>query len=261
VPGYRNQRLLFKLLEHVKFFSHIEVREYLRDAHRLLLPALPEVVFTKRSDRRRDVLITYVDGPGKSGAAFSALYAEENGIDAKLVVAPSDVTQTIVAMEKDERYVRAIVIVDDILATGRSLSENITAFVASIGPDLKSKSISVLIVAVTATPEGSRRVRETLKKLPNFEAKLVVCAPLPDDAYAFPERNLGFWADEKERDRAKALCLELGARIYRQNPLGYGGLGLLVTFTQTCPNNSLPILHSGRGGDNKWDPLFPRPVN
>lgn len=261
VPSFRDQRLLFKLLEHVKFISHLEVRERLRDAHRLLRPKLPEVVFTKKTDRRRDVLISYVDGAGKSGAGFAALYAEENSIDAKLVVPPGEISKKVMELEEQQRDISAVVIVDDIVATGGGLSGNVQRFAASIGADLKKKAISVLVVALTATRQGADKVRQSLSKIPNLEAELVICELLDDSAFAFPQSGIGFWTDDKERDRAKALCLELGARIYRDNPLGYGGLGLLVTFTQTCPNNTLPIIHSWAKGDRKWNPIFPRPTN
>jgi hypothetical protein len=258
VRSYREQRLLFKLLQHVRVFSHAEVREYLREAHRLLLPKLPEVVFTKRSDRRKDVLITYVDGAGKSGALFASLYAEENAIDARCVVPPSEVLRTISTMEDQGRYVRAIVIVDDMVGTGQTLADNVQRFTNSLGEDLRRKAISVLVVAITSTHEGARVVREALCQARNVDAQLHVCSPLSDEVYAFPTSGVGFWADERERDLAKALCTELGSRIYRDNPLGFGGLGLLVTFTQTCPNNTLPILHST---SSDWRPLFLRPVN
>ena len=53
------------------------------------------------------------------------------------------------------------------------------------------------------------------------------------------------------------------SRIYQHHPLGYGGLGLLVVFPTTVPNNSLPILHSHSrtSSQHRWEPLFPRFTN
>jgi hypothetical protein len=43
----------------------------------------------------------------------------------------------------------------------------------------------------------------------------------------------------------------------------FGGLGLLLVFPTTVPNNSLPILHSYAGSGSRlgWKPLFRRVVN
>ena len=67
------------------------------------------------------------------------------------------------------------------------------------------------------------------------------------------------WDDEKTFERARALCLDLGSNCYKRYPLGYGGLGLLVVFSDTIPNNSLSILHAhSKAEKNKWKPLFER---
>jgi hypothetical protein len=69
------------------------------------------------------------------------------------------------------------------------------------------------------------------------------CEIVAPEAFAFPPSK-GVWKSEDEEARAKALCVQLGGRIYKANPLGYGKMGLLIVFPTTVPNNSLPILHS-----------------
>jgi hypothetical protein len=71
----------------------------------------------------------------------------------------------------------------------------------------------------------------------------------------------GAWVSESEAERAYSLIRTLGTRVYKKRPLGYGDLGLLLVFPQTVPNNTVPILHSQAKGSERWDPLFPRPVN
>jgi hypothetical protein len=70
--------------------------------------------------------------------------------------------------------------------------------------------------------------------------------------------GFGFWNSSEEYGKAKELCQRLGSKIHRQNPLGYGDQGLLLSFQNTCPNNTLPVLH---GGASSWKPLFERPKN
>jgi hypothetical protein len=88
------------------------------------------------------------------------------------------------------------------------------------------------------------------------------CEILPKEAFAFPPETT-VWAYAGEEARARALCVDLGSHIYQRNPLGYGGMGLLVVFPTTVPNNSLPILHSHsrQGSGRTWKPLFERVVN
>ena len=56
---------------------------------------------------------------------------------------------------------------------------------------------------------------------------------------------------------------EVGERVYRKWPVGYGNTSLVVAYYFQCPNNSLPILWAD-GANNKsdgsalqWSPLFP----
>ena len=59
--------------------SHLSGRKW-KSLHSILRQSLPVFIQKKRNDRRDDILVTYVDGPAKSGASYAALYAEENGI-------------------------------------------------------------------------------------------------------------------------------------------------------------------------------------
>jgi hypothetical protein len=60
---------------------------------------------------------------------------------------------------------------------------------------------------------------------------------LSDKAFAFSEES-GLWKNADDRERAKALATDFGARIYRSQPLGFGGLGLLMVFPTTVPSNT-----------------------
>ena len=87
------------------------------------------------------------------------------------------------------------------------------------------------------------------------------CEILGRESIAFPD-DRSSWGSREEFERAKALCIDLGSRIYKQNPLGYGGMGLLIVLPTTVPNNTLPILHSyaRANSEEPWIPLFLRPT-
>lgn len=260
VENPRDQRLLFKILQRTRVFSEAHVRERLKGAHALLRPSLPEFIIRRRGDRRTDVLLTYVDGEGKSGAGYASLYGEENGIMAECVIGPSDFRARYARHVGKYGQIAALIIMDDIAATGSSVSGNITQFIADFGDLLQA--VKVRIVTLVATEVAQATILKKLQNIEGIDLDFRSCEILPEEACAFPA-GVKVWRSEDEEARAKALCVNLGSRIYKQNPLGFGGLGLLVVFPTTVPNNSLPILHSYAriGSGQGWKPLFPRVVN
>ena len=260
VESPRDQRLLFELLKRTRVFSEAHVRERLRGAHSILRPSLPEFVIRRRGDRRRDVLITYVDGEGKSGASYAALYAEENGIAADCVVGRADFRSHFEKHAAEGHPAAALIIMDDIAATGSSLSGNVCDFVGEFGDLLNGVMVRAVTLVATEIAQGV--ILKRFQQVEGIDLDFRTCETVPKDAYAFPT-DADVWKTEEDGARARALCINLGSRIYKQSPLGYGQLGLLIVFPTTVPNNSLPILHTYArpGSGEPWRPLFERVVN
>ncbi len=83
--GLENQRNMFKLLEHVKFYSNSEIREKMEDLFREVKKEIrranKERVIKESQRKRDDILISYLDqNPVKSGAEYSKLFVEANNI-------------------------------------------------------------------------------------------------------------------------------------------------------------------------------------
>jgi hypothetical protein len=123
-------------------------------------------------------------------------------------------------------------------------------------------NVPVTGIALTATSEGKQHVRSALSNVGWLDVDLRICELLAASNFAFSDGG-SIWSSAEEREEAKALCTDLGATIYHDAPLGFGNQGLLIVFPDTCPNNTLPILHSHgqSGGAAKWAPLFPRLTN
>jgi len=259
IKKFSEQRLLFKLLANLRFFSEYEIREKLKLAHRIILSNVEPFVRKHKSDRRTDILITYVDSPGKSGSYYASRYAEENIINSKCVIEPTKVIDQINENVKKGIGFNGLVIIDDIAATGKQLSGNLNEFLTQNLKLFGSKPILILTVVITATKEGEEKIRKTLSNFKDINIDIRVCEPLNDKYLAFKKGN-NIWRDNKELEKAKDLCKNIGVKVYKKAPLGYGTIGLLVVFPNTCPNNTLPVLHSG---DIKkgWRPLFQRPKN
>src|SRR5690606_36320146 len=140
--------------------------------------------------------------------------------------------------------------------TGETLSEGLEAMLDNYGPQFIELGIPLLVIALIGTEEGEKKVKATLDKY-NVPHSLYLCEILSPTSYAFPEEGHSFWENEEQMHKAKAMCLQVGSKLYKQ-PLGFKNQGLLLVLPETCPNNSLPILYRAKVG--VWTPLFPRPT-
>lgn len=260
VESYRDQRVLFKILQNTRVLSEVEVRERLKAVHSQLRRSLPEFVLRKLSDRRRDVVVTYLDGEGKSGQAYASLYAEENGISVERILPERDFSSKLAELREGGK-INAVVIVDDIAATGKTMAENIVRFVEEHRKFLTDNEVTVFAATLVATKDAMAKILKSMENIDGVKVDFRTGQVLGEESFAFPS-GLGFWGSAEESDRARALCIDLGSRIYKKSPLGFGNQGLLLVFPTTAPNNTLPILHtSSRLGGKRWSPLFERVVN
>jgi hypothetical protein len=253
--------MLFKLLQNLRFFREAEIRERLRSMHRSIAQNLPEFVQRRRQDLRHDIIVTYLDGPGKSGAEYANLYAEENRIWNGAVLEMGNFSRQLQQYEqKNALSASAVVIVDDILGSGKELGRGIKAFCERNGPAILERKIPIVVVVLTAHSNGLARLFREVGALAELNVDVRVCEQLSPNHVAF-EQSPGIWKDETEFDQARSLVTSLGRRINGSTPLGFANQGLLVVFPKTCPNNSLPILHSDAPGQTSWRHLFRRPRN
>ncbi|MDW4499159.1 AAA family ATPase [Sulfitobacter sp. D35] len=259
VESLSEQRYLFTILQKLRFFSEPQIRERLENMFVNLRRELPVPVQRRRNERRGDIIVTYVDGPAKSGAEYAALFAEVNRIRSDLVVEPQKLASTLTEIEEKGFRIEAVVIVDDLVATGGTLSEKLTEFVKENQASLRK--VKVRAFSIFAHPRGKVSVEKALESYHDIDLQFSASETLGDDSCAFPIDAAG-WESQEQFERAKAICTDLGSRIYSKQPLGFGGLGLLLVLPSTVPNNSLPILHSkGKKAEKPWKPLFPRPTN
>ncbi|MER9362892.1 hypothetical protein [Mesorhizobium sp. M0500] len=260
--GHRQQRLLFKLLQHLRFYGDVEIREALKTLHSFIRPSLPTFVIRKRTDRRSDVLLTYADGEGKSGQFYTSRYAETNGLAAKSIIAPYHFSEQVREKMAAGLKPAALLFLDDLVASGRSLARNLSRFVSVNEVLLREMNIPVTAMALAVTPDGDEMVRDAMGVFDWLQFDLRYVDIIGPREQAFPE-DLGIWTSQDEKERAKALCRDLGALIYPHNPFGFSDQGLLVSFPVNCPNNTLPILHSPSRAEasRSWHPLFPRAIH
>ena len=242
------RRQLFKVLQNVRFVSDDHVQEAFRSAYENIRHRLPVFVQRKRTDRRRDILVTFLGSASKSGAHYARQFARANRISHANVVAPEKLAGK---LGQDE--VGAVIAVDDMIGTGNTLTEELNSHTDALRELGIGFDAPLFVCVFCATAEGEKKVRRHLARTFD-DSDLEVHEVLNESHFAFGEAP-SLWASESERDAAKAMILDLGARVDKRRPLGYRNQGLLLTFSGNCPNNSLPILF-GKG--SRWTPIFPR---
>lgn len=141
-----------------------------------------------------------------------------------------------------------IVLVDDIVGTGRQASEEIKSLTQKVTP-LGVKNIFLL--TAVGMQEGIRAISENTKAhvfsaFEYSELDTVTCL------------DSGFYDGIPHEERAEAKQrIEYYGKMTNRSPLGYGGIGALIAFYYNTPNISLPIIW---GAKNSWIPLFKRAV-
>lgn len=141
---------------------------------------------------------------------------------------------------RDQR-VRRIVIITDLIGSGRRVCRMLDAFraVATLRSWRSYGLIDFHVLAYSGTEEGARYVR----RHPLHPAVVLVTG--------CPTINNSFKG--AQRGAVIALCKHYPRR--HRYPLGFGNFGALIAFTHGVPNNAPPILHSEHNG---WTPLFRR---
>ena len=149
-----------------------------------------------------------------------------------------------------------LLVADDFAATGKSLVKGIRAACDQYGEQLAPffEEGRVLCYTLYAMPEALDHLRE---EFPDLEVNCMKC--FGDEVRALsPDASI--FGDDAELQFVREMVLQLGRELVRQNPLGFGDMGLLVAFSNTIPNNTLPIFWSdGSVAEKPWAPLFSRP--
>ncbi len=243
-----NQRLMFKILKSLRFYSDGLVREKLHEAHGIVRRGVTQHIVENRR-KRDEVLVSYIDEFGKSGPRFATLYAEENHIYVDNIVERSKISD---AIDKN-RSIQAIVFVDDILGTGNSAASYFKALNDECGEILRKNDMNCYFVTITGFQDAKINLEKIVRRL-NLPVEIHLCDPMADSSRVF-DPNSEFFESEDDRETAKRLALQYGKTLVKDSPLGYGDSEAAIVFAYSCPNNTLPILWER---SNTWIPLFPR---
>ncbi|MBI1930750.1 ATP-binding protein [Candidatus Poribacteria bacterium] len=249
------RRLMFRLLQHFRFYNEPRIREKIVDIHRKVQSELAQMDASRSGDRRRrrqDILLSSFGQPSKSGSSYTRIYAIENKIAVDNVAWLQSIPE---ALEKNER-IKAIVFIDDIIASGDSAVEFLDNLNSTCGELIAETQTKVFISAICGFRIGVEKLEAAIEKIP-FDAEVIVSDILTEVDQCFSEESEIF-PSAVDRGKAKQIALAYGKKIQSKQPLGYQDSQLLVVFHDNCPNNTLPILWSRATGKITWTPLFER---
>lgn len=243
-----DQRLMFTLLENIKYYGQGLIREKVREAHEIVRRGTVRRIESGKRVRR-DIVVSYLEDVGKSGTEYAKLYADENQITQENVIERGALRR---ALEKLDG-ITTLVFIDDFVGSGNQFTKLIDRLTEDVGDVLTAKSISVFFIALAGFAEAGVRMQKNVELL-EFPLTVHFCDTLDDAHRPFSDQSTTY-PDPQDREHARAIAFEFGEKLVKNNPLGYGGGQALVVFESSCPNNTLPILWS----DSKdWKPLFPR---
>lgn len=257
------QRKVFDFLKQIKFVKRNEIINSLKYAYEV---AISEIVYEKKglpwkkqkTRLRYDIFISYLDGPGKSGAWVANQFKEVNQILKANIL---ELTQLKNATEKENnpyQTMRALVLVDDFVGTGDTLCEELENNKNIIDFFTQKFNVKITLFAAFALEAGREKV---LKFARNNDLNIAIHFGeiLGEQENVFSAQSR-YVKNQSDKAQLRALFSEYGERIVnKKSSLGYGNSQVAIVFPENCPNNSLPILWAKKESINfNWTPLFPR---
>ena len=246
-----NQRLMFKILQSINYYSSGRVREKLRQAHDIVRRGVTVYKLEKKK-KLDEFLISYLDCPGKSGGGYYAkLYADENKIYYRNVIEKRLIGDVL----KENKTAKALIFIDDFIGTGGTAKKCFSEIKSTFGDVIQKSSINLYFLAICGFEQRKDELDDFLRSI-DLDVNTHICDPFDNTSKCFHE-NSSIFSSESEKEEAKLLAYEYGTKLCKKNFLGYGDCQTAVIFETNCPNNNLPILweHSDK---LPWTPLFPR---
>jgi hypothetical protein len=245
----QNQRLMFYLLQSLRFYSETLVREKLRVAMQYIKRKTIEVKKPGMVSRR-DVYVSYLGSEVKSGTQYARMFCQENDLLKDSVLNRQSL---ITKIKKGLEGIQAVVFVEDFVGSGETIIGSLRELDSEIGDLIRHSSVKFFIVAVCGFEKALNKIDAVVRKL-EFPLELFCVDVLSDADVVFSNKSAVF-PDSIHREKALLIAKEKGESLEKKHPLGFGDCQSVVVFLSNCPNNTHTILYNETDG---WMPLFPR---
>jgi hypothetical protein len=249
------QRFIFDILKKCTYYDITnikiimkrlfdEIKSYIANNN------MPSISYSS-GNKITNVIISNLDNLGKSSTQYAKYFADENSILQKNITDINKLTNKL----ENNSDINFLIFIDDFIGTGSNIINNITTIQKDY-PEIFDKNIDIFIGVITGFLDAKEKIENELVKLKIKNIKIIIHEPLNEQDKCFHESSKIFTNPHKRKD-AENLCWEKGKELVSQNPLGYGNCQATIIFTDTCPNNCLPILWKET---KKFKPLFKRVI-
>lgn len=230
----KNDRdLAARVLDSVEFISHSQMTT----AFRHILSGLDGWDIDEAKRRGNWRFVAFSGSAGESGDSMLHHFRHANNLASRrhnrLFIHRSDILSQNLGPDD------SIVFVDDFSGTG---DQACNAWREQI-EELLPGGPFIYLVLIVASQTARKRITDTtnMSVIPYIE--------LHAGDNIFSSTCSHFTAPEKNR------ILNYCKKADHKNPRGYGNCGFVIVFQNSCPNNSIPILHIS---NERWEGLFPR---
>lgn len=202
-------------------------------------------------NRRANLAIGYLDAEHKSGGTMAR--DAKNRMQAGKVAPAAELEPW---MRSNIDADALVAVVDDFAGTGNTLVKGLEKARLKIKGEVWDRYVKegrIALFVMYSFPEALEAVRVAI---PGVE---VLAAHVFGDDLRACNEEAGIFETEGDRTFARDILQQIGRELSPSNPLGHGDMGALVVFSNTTPNNTLPIFWCGGiVQERPWKPLFPR---
>lgn len=242
------RRPMFYLLQRVRFFNSLMVREAVEWLHLNTLKSLE--IQRNDTESEKSFLITAFGNPAKSGSTLARIYRSTNRLVPANVAHFEDIKEQL----EQNTEIKHVVCVEDVIGSGEDMLNFLRAVDRKFGQLLAERNISVIIQSICALTDGVKKIESEANNLKyKFTLKYY---ELMDKCFSQKPEYCNI---DEDWDEIMRIAEKYGRRLRPDKPLGYGDSQMLVVFHDNCPNNTLPILWAqSKEIEFYWQPLFPR---
>lgn len=162
-----------------------------------------------------------------------------------------------VTANKIREHHKALIFIDDILASGKQINDFLTAYKNDL-----IKYDYIIFTPLIAHVKGIKSIYQTFKSL-DYSNTLII-KPLEiitcdNHMLDFKIQDDGYFDAENSIEDLETFYISLvhtkELKQYKEDSFGFGNLGLNLIFSTGIPDNTIPLIRC-TNDDNSWSPLY-----